>query len=169
MKYTNKLNYLLGFVFLSLNLPFSYAGTLTGNLTVQAQVADTCSLNTVNIDFGVVTLTSGQPGSKQATGQIKVNCTKDTVYTIKLGTGTAGVNPDDRSMGIDGSPDRVKYNLYNSKDPNTIWGDGTESTRTFQNTSTGIEDVEIINAYIPYNQTAKAGLYTDTIIITVDY
>ena len=34
---------------------------------------------------------------------------------------------------------------------------------TFQNTSTGVEDVEIINAYIPYNQTAKAGLYTDTI------
>lgn len=147
----------------------AFAGTLTGNLTVQAQVADACTMTAENVNFGVVTLASGQPGYVSTTGKIRTTCTKDTEYTIKLGTGQSGNFSTGRTMKNSTNNDELKYSLFSNKNLTTIWGDGTNGTYAVTNIATGIEEVETIQAQVPYDQTAKAGMYTDSIVITIDY
>lgn len=147
----------------------AFAGTVTGNLTVQAQVADACIMVAENVNFGVVTLASGQPGFVSTTGKIRTTCTKDTEYTIKLGSGQSGSFAAGRSMKNSVNNDQLKYNLFSNKNQTTIWGDGTDGTYAVTNIATGTEEIETIQAQVPYDQIAKAGMYTDSIVITIDY
>ena len=92
----------------------SFAGTTNGILNVQAEVSGDCTLDIVNINFGVITVTTGKVGEATATGKIKTTCTKDTAYTIKLGSGNTGNFSTSRTM-VSANPsnlDKLQYNKH---------------------------------------------------------
>ena len=64
---------------------------------------------------------------------------------------------------------RQANNLYTSSSYNTIWGDGTGSTSTVNNTGSGSNDTSTIYARISSGQSIPNGSYSDTINVTVTY
>jgi spore coat protein U-like protein len=147
----------------------SIAGTATGVLTVQAQVADTCTIYSENINFGVINVTPLVAGSATATGKIHTSCTKNTTYTISLGYGNTGTATTGRFLTNSLNTDKLAYNLYSPNKPNTVWGDGNNGTYTLTAISTGLDDVSTVQAQLSLAQNVSAGLYTDSVIITVSY
>lgn len=155
---------------LALASTFSHAATTNGVLLVQAEVAGACTLDVVNINFGVVSLSTGKTGEANATGKIITNCTKDTVYTIKLGSGNAGNFSGSRTMTSAhvGNTDKLNYNIY-KQNTSTIFGDGTNGTTGVQKVATGDPQEEIIQAKIPYSQAVSADLYSDSLSVIIEY
>ena len=148
----------------------SYAGTTNGILLVQAEVAGACTLDVENINFGIISVSSGKVGEATATGKIKTTCTKDTPYTIKLGSGNAGNFTGSRKMvaGNVSNKDLLSYNIY-KQNTVSVLGDGTNGTVTVEKVATGTLEEEIIQAKIPYSQSVSADMYSDSLTVIIEY
>jgi len=149
--------------------------------TSVATHAATCTVVGLPMAFGNYT----SPGGTQvdSTAVLTVTCTPDylllackTDYTVKLDAGTSGsgFNPRQLASGAN----RLDYNLYTGSARTTVWGDGTGGTGTVSGSiSTSLLALvclagnanHTIYGRIPASQNAAAGVYADTITITVTY
>mgnify|MGYP001121486766 FL=1 len=142
--------------------------------------AATCAVVGTPLAFGAYT----SPGGAQldTTSTLTVTCTPDyllltcrTDYTVKLSTGIAGgYAPRQLASGAN----RLDYNLYTSAARTTVWGDGTGGTSTVPGTiNTSLlllvclagNNNHTVYGRIPASQNVAAGLYSDTITVTVSY
>lgn len=117
----------------SLALLFSmgpaHAGSAQANLTVQANVQDSCKIEVVsNVDFG----TYVPDADKLAQGTLRVTCIKNVAPTVSLLGG--GTQVGDRTLTS--GTDSINYTLYQPTDgalvcdPEnllTTWGTGANS------------------------------------------
>lgn len=136
-----------------------------------ARAVAVCTVAATSVAFGIYSPSSGAPLDSTAT--IAVTCitvlpTAET-YTIKLSTGGAGSYARTLSSGSN----HLSYNLYTDSARSVIWGDGTGGTsyQTFSGTlPTGIT-VTNYTTYgrMPAQQNAQVGVYTDAIIVTVNF
>ena len=145
-----------------------------------APQAATCSVVGLPLAFGAY----GSPGGAQvdSTATLTVTCTPDAIllscrtdYTVRLSTGTSGsYSPRQLASGAN----RLNYNLYTSAARTTVWGNGTGGTGTVAGTiSTSIlgliclagNNNHTVYGRIPASQNVAAGLYSDTITVTVTY
>lgn len=71
----------------------------------------------------------------------------------------------------DGGSQQLNYNIYTKGNRTIIWGDGTSGTSTKQKTkSSPFTKRHTLYGQIPARQTTvKAGNYSDTILVTVNY
>lgn len=148
----------------------SSCDTGAGNLgtsptfTINATVAANCLVATQNIDFGPKGVLDA---NADATGQVSVTCTPSTAYTVSLNGGTTGGTPTNRKMSKGG--ERVTYGLYKDAARSQPWGDAGTPGSTVAGTGTGLAQPLIVYGRVPPQTTPSAGVYTDTVVVTITY
>ncbi|WP_192256484.1 Csu type fimbrial protein [Mesorhizobium silamurunense] len=140
------------------------AGTLAASptFTINALVAANCLVSTHDIDFGS---TGALSANVDTTGQVSVTCTPAAAYTVSLNGGTTGSPPAARKMSK--GAETVTYGLYKDADRTQPWGDAAGST--VPGTGSGIAQNLTVYGRVPPQATPSAGVYTDTVVVTVTY
>lgn len=132
--------------------------------------AQFCNITLQNLAFGSYTPLAAAPTDSLA--QFHIFCFgRRPAMVMSLSQGTSG-NFLSRAMaqGID----RLAYNLYREAARVTIWGDGSGGSQTVSIPpappgSPGSLFPVVVYGRIPPGQWTAAGLYSDTIIITVEF
>lgn len=140
---------------------------IASSLVLPTVALANCTINSVTgLNFG--TYSAASPSASDATGQMIFVCTNvQGAITIRLSAGSAGrFTP--RQMGS--GRGRLDYNLYIDAARTQIWGDGTggSSLRTLVPLNNAATTLEIFGR-IPPRQFVPAGIYSDTILITLEY
>jgi spore coat protein U-like protein len=131
-----------------------------------------CTVATSGLAFGSYNPLPG--ASADTNGTISVTCSGaagDTVaYTITLTAGLGSFSA--RKMVSVG--DSLTYNLYRDSGCTQVWGDGTASTSTV-NDSVTLTSSSLTTNYVVYSRiaggqrTARAHVFFDTLLVTVIY
>jgi spore coat protein U-like protein len=138
-----------------------------------AQAAVVCLASASGLGFGFYDPTSSSPTT--ATGSVTVTCTlvlgtsQGVAYSIALSAGSGTFA--NRTMQFLGNS--LKYNLFTSGGHTTVWGDGGAGTATVSDNYT-LGVVPVARPYtvfgkMPPSQSIAAGVYGDTIFVTVTY
>ncbi|AMY04315.1 spore coat U domain-containing protein [Mesorhizobium sp. M7A.F.Ca.CA.001.09.2.1] len=142
------------------------AAVATGNMTVRITITAECKVQTASdLDFGskgVIDANADQ------TSTIGVQCTSGQTYNVGLSAGAgAGATVAVRKMTGPGAA-TVNYMLYRDTGRTQPWGI-TVGTDTVAGTGNG--NVQNLTVYgrVPPQTTPAAGVYTDTVAITVTY
>ncbi|MDA8093479.1 MAG: spore coat U domain-containing protein [Betaproteobacteria bacterium] len=89
-------------------------------------------------------------------------------FTVSLSMGNANhYHPRRMASGTA----TLDYNLYTSASHVTVWGDGTGDTETRSYPGLLVLGNAELTVYgsVPQGQFANAGIYSDTIVVTIDY
>ncbi len=161
---TNRaLSAVLATVILVSSAPVLASSTATGSLINTATVLASCTVVGSTIAFG--NYTSSQVDQ---TGNIAVVCTNGTSYTIGLdaGAGTGATTSVRKLSGSLGGT--LNYALYRDSGRTTNWG-STIGTDTQAGTGNGLVQNLTVYGRIASAQTPLAGVYTDTVTVTLTY
>ena len=140
---------------------------------VAAQAANAvCTVSTSGVAFGSYNPLLGQ--SADTNGTIAVTCSGaagDTAtYTLTITAGLGSFSARKMLAGGDG----LTYNLYKDSACTQVWGDGSGGTSTVSDSVT-LTSSSLTTNYVVYSRiaggqrTAKANLYSDSLLVTVTY
>ena len=143
-------------------------GTLTSQFNVQASLAGTCVLRTVDINFGTINIEPGQGSvAVNGNGTVWVTCTNGTPFRVGLSVGNM---PDGtmRQMQIDGGERiYIPYQLYMDAAHTLYWGPTSPDLVT--GVGTGVEGGRSVEATAFIPASAVLGNYRDVIVATLEY
>ena len=132
-----------------------------------APPATTCSVSTTGLSFGNYDVLA--PAATISTSSIAITCNKNANVTISIGASptSGGFNP--RQMRLVSGTDLLNYNLYTDAGGTTIWGDGTAGTSTVPGKFKKAQGQLNVTIYgtIPALQNISAGLYNETVTVTI--
>lgn len=139
------------------------AATATGSLVVTATVLASCTVVGSTIAFG-----NYSSSQVDQTGTIAVVCTNGTAYNVGLdaGTGSGATTTTRKLTGSGGGT--LNYALYRDSGRTTNWG-STIGTDTQTGTGSGLTQTLTVYGRIAASQTPLAGVYTDTVTVTLTY
>jgi spore coat protein U-like protein len=159
---------LAGAVLLALCGSAQAASPASTTFGVSASVAANCLVTAGNIAFGAYDGTA----AKSASQDLKVRCTNNLPYTVKLSSGGGTFAQRLLTSGSD----TLQYNLFTEAGFSNIWGDGIGGTVSVPGLGAGMsatkEQTHTIFGSLPNsaaNQDAPVGNYADTITVTVEY
>jgi spore coat protein U-like protein len=168
---SRSLSAVLGFAALALSPSAgSAAATLpnTANILVTATVLNACTVTAVPLVFGGYTLTNQQAATAESA--VTTVCTNLTPVVISMNAGSnAPASTFNRSMVQTGGSTLLPYQIFTDSGYTTVWGDGTANSTTVKTTGTGLAVVTPVYGQIPKNENVPAGLYTDTVVVTIAY
>lgn len=143
------------------------AATSTTTFGVQIIISDACSITSAtDMDFGTVGLI--QAIGVSATSTINVQCTLLVPYNIGLDAGDgAGATIAARLM-TSAASNTVTYSLYSDLTHLLVWGDQI-GTNTTASVGLGVAQPFTVYGFVPSQTTPPAGLYEDTITVTVTF
>ncbi|MCY1740881.1 Csu type fimbrial protein [Ensifer sp. SL37] len=153
---------------LALSTPMgpALAATATGNMTVRLTIQAECKIQTASdLDFGTAGVIAA---NIDQASNIGVQCTTGQTYNVGLSAG-AGASATTAVRKMTGpSAATVNYALYRDAARTQLWG-VTIGTDTVAGTGNG--DVQKLTVYgrVPPQVTPAAGVYSDTVAITVTY
>ena len=131
--------------------------------------AEACTISVTSVAFGSYDTIS--PANDDATGTLTAAChpsVQSPVVTIAAGSSGAILA---RAM-VNGAT-TLNYNLYTDIGHTTIWGDGTTGASVTLTGGTVVAGQRIFNrtiyGRIPALQPVGAGLYTDTMVVTLTF
>lgn len=153
------------------SVPLVHAATTTGQLSVDATVAASCSVANTTLSFGSIDPLTLATTNADAQADISVTCSNTTSYNIGLDAGlTTGATVTTRQMDISGvGTDKLDYSLFSDSTRGTNWGN-TVGTDTVTGTGSGSAIAHTVYGRIPSGQNnAPVGTYNDTVTITVTY
>ncbi|MET0746693.1 MAG: spore coat U domain-containing protein [Rhizobium sp.] len=135
-------------------------------------VSASCTLTADPLAFGTVTLLTADIA---ATGNLTVDCTQGTVYTIALdnGLGAAATSATRLMTKPAGTPagspvGLAAYSIYKDVAHANVWGNAGTELYTSPAGATGV--AEVIPFYaLAIRQSVPAGAYTDTVTATITY
>lgn len=164
------LNRFLLALILSIWLPSVSAATATGSMLNTATVLSACVVATV----GFTTNYDPNAGSANTTtATVTTTCTLGASGTITLGqganadTGSTNAAPLRRLSDGAGTPNYISYNLYQDNAYSTVWGN-TAGTGVSV-TGSGVAAIKTVYARLPASQNVPAGVFTDTVVVTLTY
>lgn len=134
-------------------------------------MAITCSIvDTTPVSFGTYDVFSGT--ALDSTGDVTVHCTSvgvSDLVEIELSTG-AGASYAPRTLARAGGGE-LNYNLYLNAGRSVVWGDGTGSTSVVGPYTPPDDADDVINIYgrVPAGQDVEGGVYSDTVVVTINY
>jgi spore coat protein U-like protein len=141
------------------------AGQITSLVfQILAMINPTCALTTNDLHFGVISPRPAQPIDLATS--LSVTCTNNTTFNITIGRGNgSGVNdPRDRRMqGANGA--QLSYGIYTDAARSIPW----DFTNGVPGLATGRPQIFNVYGRINPSQSAPAGFYRDTVIVTVLY
>lgn len=143
------------------------AQTATTTFQVRITIQSSCSIDDpapTDVDFGT------EPSSAtdvDAIGQLNVNCTPGTAYTIALddGQNSGGGGVGARAMA--NGADQVPYQLYSDAGRTLVWGE-TTGTDTVAGTGTGLVQPYPVYGRVP-SANAPAASYLDVVTATISF
>ncbi len=140
-----------------------FAGNSTGSLIVTATVLASCTVVGSTIAFG-----NYSSAQVDQSGNIAVLCTNGTNYTIGLdaGAGTGATTSNRKMTGSLGG--NLNYALFRDTGRTNNWG-STTGTDTLAGTGSGLVQNLVVYGRIASGQTPLAGVYTDTVLVTLTY
>ena len=142
------------------------AATATKTFNVTATVDARCSIDAVNIDFGVYDVFA--VADMTANGSVTVRCTKAATVRIDLDD---GMNGPSRKM-TNGSA-TLDYELYSDAPMSARWGAGASGINPYDPSPTATSTAATtttVYAKLPQGQTnATPGSYSDTVTATVNF
>jgi len=138
----------------------SLALIVAGWAPATAATAVTCSAQSGSVVFGTYDPLS--PRALDGVGRVNIDCDAPTSFTIGLGPG--GGSFDERRMT--GGQSQLVYNLYSDATRLIVWGDGEGASSL--TAGGGRVDLPVYGR-IPAHQNVVAGVYGDTITITITY
>lgn len=142
--------------------------------------AFTCKVTTTPVSFGVYDSFASTP--TDGTGSVKVDCNnkiagnnkKDmATVSVTISQGGAGsFNP--RQMIHESGQGVMNYNLYTDRGQSVIWGDGTSGGSSryvgeFHKDMPESDKSLTIYGRIPARQNVRAGMYSDTLMVTLEW
>lgn len=143
------------------------AATATGSFAVSATVLNVCTVTALPLTFGNYDPTSSS--NTDATTTITVLCTLGNPYTVALDKGTNGTAVTARQMLISGGgTTKLNYALSRDASHTLNWGQ-TVGTDTASGTGTGLAQSLTVYGRITASQAVSAGIYADTVNVTVNY
>ncbi|HJT21537.1 MAG TPA: spore coat U domain-containing protein [Nitrospira sp.] len=159
-------------VMLCLSTQPVFAGSAASNFTVTATVVATCSISTVNMNFGNYDpITANASTPLDVTGTVTITCTKGASTWIDLSPGANAANAvgTTRAMATAG-PDYLSYELYKDTTRTTVWGVGNPGNG-FVPPAAPNKNPRSFTVYgrIPAGQGSTVGSYTDTVTATVNF
>lgn len=140
--------------------------TATGNMTVRITIQAECKIQTASdLDFGTRGIIDA---NVDQTSTIGVQCTNGQTYNVGLSAGAgAGATTAVRRMTGPAAA-TVNYTLYRDAARTQLWG-VTIGTDTVAGTGNGSVQNLTVYGRVPPQTTPAAGVYTDTVAITVTY
>ena len=144
------------------------SGSASANLSVNASVANNCTISTSPLAFGAYDpVVANASTNLDATGTVTVACTKGATATIGLGLGS-NASGSTRRM-TDGSSNFLTYEVYQDSSRSALWGNsGAELLSPSAAPSKSTRDFTVYGR-VPSNQDVPAGSYTDTVTATVNF
>jgi spore coat protein U-like protein len=143
----------------------SMAATTTTTFTVTATVVATCSVSATDLSFGNYDPVS--VSDLDATNTVTVTCTDGTSYDVGLDAGVgAGATVATRKLTNAGNT--LDYTLYQDAPRTTVWGN-TVGVDTINDTAGAVSTDHTVYGRIGNGQNVPAGLYSDTVTVTVTY
>lgn len=154
--------------------PRRLRGTMANALAVgllllpQAAVAAvSCTFRSaVGANFGAYDVFA-QLANDNGVGRLSIRCQggRGPPIHVSLSTGQSA-NYASRVMRRGGNA--LNYNLYTSAARSVVWGDGTGSSSSV---AAAVNSTTTLNIFgrIPAGQDARVGVYSDTIVTTVDF
>lgn len=152
-------------------LPLLALLLLLGLALAAAPARAQCQLTVTPVDFGAYDVFDPAPLS--STGSLTYFCANaGRTVQVQLGTGGSGTFfPRQMASGAE----RLAYNLYLDAAATQVWGDGSGGSRVFTGTTgtPGRPDPErtftlILYGRVPAGQSPGLGIYTDTIVVTLN-
>lgn len=131
---------------------------------VNATNQSNCTVSASTLDFGSA---GNLANALDAVGSISLTCTLSTPYVVSLNGGNEGAaDPTLRKMSK--AAEKITYGLYRDAARLLPWG-ALSGTNTVSGVGTG--SVQSLSVYgrVPSQATPSAGVYTDTIIVTITY
>jgi len=170
MRRTVGILFLSAAILLCLAIASAFAGTATSNFTVTASVANTCTISTAGIAFGVydpVVTHASTP--LDAAGSVTITCTKGATTTIALNTGTNGASASGTTRAMAAGTDYLSYEIYQENGRTTMWG--TTGVNLFTPPAAPSKAPRTYQTYgrVPAAQDVPTGAYTDTVTATVNF
>ena len=140
--------------------------TATGNMTVRITIQAECKIQTSSdLDFGTRGVIDA---NVDQTSTIGVQCTSGQTYNVGLsaGAGSGATTAVRRMTGPAAAT--INYTLYRDTARTQLWG-VTIGTDTVAGTGNGgVQNLTVYGRVTPQT-TPAAGVYTDTVAITVTY
>jgi spore coat protein U-like protein len=103
-------------------------------------------------------------GDVDATGTLSVTCTLAVAYSVSISAGGSN-NFSQRLLG-----GRIRYNLYTDVTRLVIWGEGKPGDGTATMGGVCVAKCSLtVYGRIPGGQTAPAGTYNDSVVVTVTF
>ncbi|HEU4685808.1 MAG TPA: spore coat U domain-containing protein [Nitrospira sp.] len=148
------------------------AGSAASNFTVSAAVVATCSISTVNMNFGNYDpINANASTALDVNGSVTITCTKGASTWIDLSPGANAANAvgTTRAMATAG-PDYLSYELYQDNTHTTVWGVGNPGNALVPPVAPN-KNARTFTVYgrIPAGQGSSVGNYTDTVTATVNF
>jgi spore coat protein U-like protein len=143
------------------------AATSTTTFNVQITITNACSIvSATNLNFGTVGVIGAL--GVDATNTITVQCTLLAPYNIGLNAGLgAGATVANRLM-TSAAAQTVAYSLYQDLTHLLVWGN-TIGTDTVAGLGLGLAQPYTVYGHVPSQTTPAAGVYNDTITVTVTF
>jgi len=144
-----------------------------GFWSASASARVTCNVSVGNVAFGIYDVFSGS--GLASTSSFTITCERTLLIpserNLNFNMELSGNASTFREMSSGGH--RLKYNLYANSNHTTPWGNGAYARAgalTFSLANLGPESV-IYTVYglVPGNQMVAAGVYGDTINVTVNF
>lgn len=157
--------------------PMAQAGTATSNLTVQINIAASCTINAATLNFSP-TPTAGTTlvsSNVDANTTVSVTCTNGSPYSIGMDNGANFSGS--RRMRLGATANYLSYGLYIDSGYSNAWTTTTQAgscsggaNSCVLGTGNGAAQSVTIYGRVPSTGTAPpTGLYTDTVTMTITY
>lgn len=142
------------------------AATATGSMNVRITITDECKVQTASdLDFGSHGVIDA---NVDQTSTINVQCTTGKSYNVGLSAGAgSGATVAVRKM-TGPLAATIDYTIYRESTRTQLWGT-TIPTDTVGGTGNGAIQPLTVYGRVPPQTTPPAGLYTDTVSITITY
>ena len=127
-----------------------------------------CWVTITSVNFGSYDIFATAP--TDSTGAVSVYCNQENLISASIGPSTTSGSFNPRQMRLSTGTDLMDYNLYRDTSRTQIWGDGTGGTFTVAGTVArkGTGNYTIYGR-IPPGQDISAGLYMETITVTLTW
>lgn len=144
--------------------PAMTQGTLAWAFSMSATVPSKCVITSASLSFGApVSLTA----LIDASTNLGVACSISLPFQLQLNGGLSGAtDPTFRKMTK--AAEFVRYGLYRDAARTLPWG-ATLGTNTYSGTGTGLSVSVPVYGRVPVQATPTPGLYSDTVVVTVNY
>lgn len=150
------------------------AATQSGTFTVSATLNPTCTIDTTNAayNFGTIGATNSTYQNPTASGQIAINCSIGTPYTVTLASSHTTGGPVATGFNMINGAQLMSYKLYPAAFSNAPW-DATGVSANAAGTGNAQAQIMYVLGEIP-QQTPSGGVwttgaFTDTVTATVNY